>query len=134
MLSILLITVALLDLTGRLEWIIYTHHEVGKIIEDTYPSLMINIFKADSLYGTLDFNLLNTIWDSSKLGDYDYKQQKFNCDDFAVCMKDAVSKYSHDQSKPGEVFVELCMEKNAKGHHVYNYTVNPFRELILFEL
>ena len=60
------------------------------------------LFKADSLYGTLDYHLLKTIWDSSTLGDYDYKLHvhKFDCDDFAVCMKDTVSKYSHDQTKP----------------------------------
>ena len=32
----------------------FTHHEVGRIVENTYPSLNINRFKADSLYGTLD--------------------------------------------------------------------------------
>ena len=71
-----------------------THHEVGRIVENVYPSLNINKFNADSLYGTLDYHLLKTIWDSSTLGDYDYKLHKFDCDDFAVCMKDAVSKYT----------------------------------------
>jgi len=113
----------------------FTNHEVSKIIEDTYPSLTINMFKGDSLYGTLDFNLLKTIWDSSKLGDYNYKPQKFDCDDFAVCMKDAVSKYSHDQSKPDNrgSLCGIMYGRDAKGSHAYNYTVNPFGELILFE-
>ena len=68
-------------------------------MENPYPSLNIYRFKADSLYVTLEYHLLKTIWDSSTLGDYDYKLHKFDCDDFAVCMKDAVSKYSHDQTK-----------------------------------
>ena len=44
-------------------------HEVGRIVENAYPSLNINRFKADSLYGTLDYCLLKTIWDSSTLGE-----------------------------------------------------------------
>ena len=51
----------------------FTHHEVGRIVESAYPSLNINRFKADSLYGTLDYHLLKTTWDSSTLGDYGYK-------------------------------------------------------------
>ena len=68
-------------------------------MENAYPSLNINRFKADSLYGTLDYHLLKTIWDSSTLSDYDYKLHKFDCDDFAVCMKDAVSKYSSNKAR-----------------------------------
>ena len=34
----------------------FTHHEVGRIVENAYPSLNINRFKADSLYGTLDYH------------------------------------------------------------------------------
>ena len=77
-------------------------------MENAYPSLNINRFKADSLYGTLDYHLLKAIWDSSTLGDYDYKLYKFDCDDFAVYMKNAVSKYSNDQTSQtiGEAFVE----------------------------
>ena len=61
----------LLDPTGRSR--LFHTSEVGRIVENAYPSLNINRFKADSLYGTLDYNLLKVIWDSSTLGDYDYK-------------------------------------------------------------
>ena len=113
----------------------FTNHEVGRIVENAYPSLNIHIFKADPSYGTLDYYLLKTIWDSTKLGDYDYKNQKFDCDDFAVCMKDAVSKYSHDQTKPDNrgSLCGIMYGRNAQGLHAYNYTVDPFGELILFE-
>ena len=80
-------------------------------MENAYPSLNINRLKADSLYGILDYHLLKTIWDSSTLGDYDYKLHKFDCNDCAVCMKDAVSKYSHDQTKPnnrGSLYGIMC--------------------------
>ena len=84
----------LLDPTGRSRLFNFTH-EIGRIVENAYPSLNINRFKAVSLWN----HLLKTLWDSSTLGDYDYRLHKFDCDDFAVCMKDAVSKYSHDQTK-----------------------------------
>ena len=112
----------LLDPTERLIGVDYfTHHEVRRIVENTYPSLNISRFKAtlfiwntrlsSSKDQRLQHILLSdlqcckvlitiTIWDSSTLGDYDYKPHKFDCDDFAVCMKDAVSKYSHDRTKP----------------------------------
>ncbi|XP_065896143.1 glutathione synthetase-like [Dysidea avara] len=47
----------------------FTYHEVGRIVENAYSSLNINRFKANSLYGTLDYHLLKTIWDSSTLGE-----------------------------------------------------------------
>ena len=62
-------------------------------MENASPSLNINRFKADSLYGTLDYHLLKTVCDSSTLDDYDYKLHKFVCDNFAVCMN------PHDHTK-----------------------------------
>ena len=44
---------------------------------------------------------LKTTCDSSILGDFDHILHKFDCDDFSVCMMDALSKYYHDQTKPG---------------------------------
>ena len=70
-------------------------------MENAYPSLNINRFKADSLYGTLDYHLLKTIWDSHQHWvNMTTNYTSFDCDDFAFCMKDVVSKYSHDQTKP----------------------------------
>ena len=44
----------------------FTHHEVGRTVENACSSLNINRF---SLHGTLDYHLLKTIWDSSTLGE-----------------------------------------------------------------
>ena len=47
-----------MDPTGRLGVGCFTSHKIGIIVENAYPSLNINRFKADSLYGTLDYHLL----------------------------------------------------------------------------
>ena len=57
-LSFLLQIKMMLDPTGRLGVGCFTSHEIGIILENAYPSLNINRFKADSLYGTLDYHLL----------------------------------------------------------------------------
>ena len=56
-LSFLLIKM-MLDPTGMLEVGCFTSHEIGIIVENAYPSLNINKFKANSLYGTLDYHHL----------------------------------------------------------------------------
>ena len=56
-LSFLLIKM-MLDPTGRLGVGCFISHVIGIIVENAYPSLNINRFKADSLYGTLDYHLL----------------------------------------------------------------------------
>ena len=115
----------------------YTGTEVERIIHGVYPGVVINFYQSDLNYGSLqlDYNLLYDIWDISKLGDYRWTQHKFDCDDFAVCLKGEVSKYSYNQRLPDDKgsLCGIMWERNARGAHAFNFTIDPFENLILFE-
>jgi len=68
------------------------HHEVGRIIQISYPS---NIFKADSR--TLYYIILG--------GCYDYK---LHSDDFVICMQDAVSNDQAKSDNGGSLYGIIC--------------------------
>jgi len=78
----------------------FKHHEIGRIVENAYISQPQHqqVQRRLSLWNTAQY--LKTTCDSSILGYFDHILHKFNCNDFAVCMKDAFSKYYHDQTKP----------------------------------
>ena len=113
----------------------FTGQEVENVIHGIYPGVAITYYKSDPHFGTLDYNLLRGIWDRSGLGSYQWKEHKFDCDDFAVIMKGEVAKYSYNQSKPDDKgsLCGIMWGRNARGHHAYNFTIDPFGELILFE-
>ena len=119
-------------------WVIgvdhFTFTEVKDIIQAIYPNFD-NIYMSDANYGSLDYNLLHGIWMDSKLGDYQPIEHKFDCDDFAVCMKGEVSKYSYNQTKPTDMgsLCGIIWGRNDTTNHAFNFTIDSFLNLILFE-
>ena len=114
----------------------YTQGEVERIIRDVYPGVAINFYQSDGSYGSLDYDLLHGIWNNSGLANYQWKAEKFDCDDFAICMKAEASKYSYNQTLPNNKgsLCGIMWGQNAAGtHHAYNFTIDPFGKLILLE-
>ena len=113
----------------------YTRTEVSRIIRDVYPDVAINCYQSDENYGSLDYDLLRGIWNDSGLRNYRRTPEKFDYDDFAVCMKAAVSKYSYNQSQPADKgsLCGIMWGRNREGAHAYNFTIDPFGNLILLD-
>ena len=113
----------------------YTGPEIERIFTRTFPCVPIKFYQSDHHYGSLDYNLLHGIWNDSTLANYQWKEEKFDYDDFAVCMKAEVSKYSYNQSQPTNKgsLCGIIWGRNDKGTHAFNFTIDPFENLILFE-
>ena len=109
----------------------YTVGEIEQICNHAFPDLSINFHQTDHRYGSLDYNLLHGIWNDSKLVNYKGKKEKFDDDDFAVCMKAEVSKYSYNQSQPTDKG-SLC-GIIWEATHSFNFTIDPFGNLIIFD-
>ena len=75
---------------------------------------------------------------NSKVDDYKYKPSKFDYDDYAICMKMEVSKYSCNQKLPKDKG-SLCgiiwgkEVKELKQAYAFNFIIDPFENLILFD-
>jgi len=69
------------------------------------------------------------------LSNYAWKQHKYNDDDFAFSYKAAVSRYSHDQTRPTDKgsLRDVIWGRNNTGDHAYNFSINPCGELLLIE-
>ena len=94
-------SVYLVDESGSVEtqWLVgvdsFTGKEVESIICKVYPDIFIKFYQANPTYTSLlDYNLLLAIWKDSGLGAYHWSKEKFDCDDFAICLKGEVAKYS----------------------------------------
>ena len=116
----------------------YTGQEVKSIINQTYPSLNVQYY-ADLHYMALDMEDIHAIWNESKLDQskwdsYRWKHERFDCDDFAICLKAQVAKYSYNQSVgKGGSLCGIVWGENNKSAHAFNFTVDRFGKLILFE-
>ena len=117
----------------------YTGREIKKIMNETYPNLNVQYY-ADLHYMALDLEGLQNIWknestlDQSCLGSYRWKHERFDCDDFAVCLKAQVAKYSYNQSfGKGGSLCGIVWGRNDYSAHAFNFTVDQFGKLILFE-
>ena len=113
----------------------FTSTEVKSIIRDIYPTETIYFYMPDPNYGSLDYDLLHRIWRNSNLGRLQPIEQKFDSYDFAVCMKGEISKYSYNQTRPTDMGSLCGIIWGRKGieNHAFNFTVDPFSNLILFE-
>ena len=113
----------------------YTGPEIERIFNRTFPCVPIKFYQSDYHYGSLDYNLLHGIWNDSMLANYQWTAEKFDCDDFAVCMKAEVSKYSYNQSRPTDKgsLCGIIWGRNDRGAHAFNFTIDPFGNLILLE-
>ena len=118
----------------------YDKHEVTDIVNRVFPGIYISFYHSDYLYASLDFDTLHGIWDDSGLRNYRYIPSKFDCDDFAVCLKAQASKYSYNQSLPddkgslcGIIWGKRTDDNGKIIVHAFNFTIDPFEKVILFE-
>jgi len=112
--------VQVLNLIGRLGVDYFTGWEMENIVQGPYPGIVITYYKSDPSFSTLDYNPLRGIWDRSGLGNYNWIDHKFDCDDFAVIMKGEVA---YNQSSPDD-----------KGNLCGSCGVEMHKELILTTL
>ena len=136
-------SVYLVDNSGAIEthWMVgvdyYNESDVQRIIHGVYPSLTINFYQEED-YGSLEYEAMYDIWKNSKVDDYKYKPSKFDYNDYAVCMKTEVSKYSYNQKLPTDKG-SLCGiiwgkdAKEPKQAYAFNFTIDPFENLVLFD-
>ena len=124
----------------ELQWMIgmdyYVNAEIEHIITAIYPGLQIAFYNMDREYGTLDYDILLGIWNDSGLGNYQIAREKFDGDDYAICMKAAVAKYSYNQTLPADKgsLCGIIWGRNASGEgDAINFTIDPFKSLILFD-
>jgi len=113
----------------------FSGREVEKIVQDVYPHTIIIYYDSDLVYGTLFYEQLKDIWDKSGLANYAWKQHKYDDDDFAFSYKAEVSRYSYNQTRPTDKG-SLCgvmWGKSSTGDHAYNFSINPYGELLLIE-
>lgn len=111
----------------------YTFKEIEQIFNHAFPKLTIRFHQSEQHYGSLDYNLLYGIWNDSKLANYEGKKEKFDDDDFAVCMKAEVSKYSYNQSRPTDKGSLCGIVWEATHTRTLNFTIDPFGNLIFFD-
>lgn len=114
----------------------YTATEIREIINKTWPHLTVAFYEADLHYMPMDMQQLHSVWVNSKLGNFNWTKEKFDCDDFAVCLKAEMAKYSYSQQAAGGRGGSLCgIMWGAKSNaaHAFNFTIDPLKNVILFE-
>ena len=118
----------------------YTGREVQDILSVNYPEVNIQLYKADAKYRAMEYHVLKTIWDNSGLDDFEWKREKFDCDDFAICYKAEVAKwcYRTEASIPdaclcGIIWGKRTTPAGQQEGHAFNFSVDPFGKLILIE-
>lgn len=114
---------------------LFTSTEVENIICKKYPDLSIKFYQADPTYGSLEYCLLLDIWKEAGLSPYQFSKDKFDSDDYAICLKAEVAKYSYNKSSLSKgLLCGIMWGKNNQGaQHAFNFTIDPFGQLILFE-
>ena len=115
----------------------YTGAEIQNILNTTYPNSRLSLTRADALFHPMDYATLKKIWDGSGLSGLKWKSEMFDCDDFAICFKAAVAKWYYNETEPAQKpMASLCgiiWASRPRVAHAYNFTVDPFGQLILFE-
>ena len=112
----------------------YIGSEIKAIINKIYPDLNVAFYLADMNYMAMDMDRMHKIWVGSRLGDYKWTKEKFDCDDFSVCMKAQVAKYSYNQLVgKGGCLCGIMWGSTDKSAHAFNFTIDPFQNLLLFE-
>jgi hypothetical protein len=97
------------------------------------------VLNADIRYHTLTTTEVIQIYQQSDLNPakkkFEWKAEKFDCDDFAICFKADVSKwmYQHEQQVPaGAAFGVMWGTKKKEGH-AFNFYITPELDIVLFE-
>lgn len=113
----------------------YTAREVQDILQNKYPGVQIKFYPGDRKYVQMEYSTLKSIWDSSGLKNYNYTVAKFDCDDFAVCYKAAVSKWCYGEETPANTacLCGIIWGNDGKDAHAFNFSVDAFGNLVLLE-
>ncbi|KAI0324626.1 Moa, A lectin from the mushroom marasmius Oreades in complex with the trisaccharide Galgalglcnac [Cubamyces sp. BRFM 1775] len=104
-------------------------HEVHTILRaNPYLRQDFKSYKADGMYLILSRARLQEIWRNSGLSGRRWREEIFDCDDFAFVYKAAVAKWGDDQFK-ADGFAIICgtmFGTNARNEgHAYNWMINP---------
>ncbi|KAI0664074.1 Moa, A lectin from the mushroom marasmius Oreades in complex with the trisaccharide Galgalglcnac [Cubamyces menziesii] len=107
-------------------------HEVHTILKaNPYLRQDFKSYLADGMYLILSRERLQDIWRNSELPSRHWREEIFDCDDFAFVYKSAVAKWGDEQFKAdgfaivcGVMFGTRVHEGEVDGH-AYNWVVNP---------
>tara|TARA_A100000171_G_C2107750_1_gene133268 strand:- start:340 stop:1233 length:894 start_codon:yes stop_codon:yes gene_type:complete len=117
--------------------LIITGNEIIDILENTFnmPENEIIAFNNDDDYCMIDESQAVAIWNDSGLSDYKYSDPKFDCDDFAFCMRGEASKWNYNRSTTnlGVALGEAWGYKGEHKQHAYNFYITPDRSVALIE-
>ena len=111
--------------------------QVYEILREKYPNATSSIYRADTSYSPMDYAKMQSIWRSSNLEKYRWKEEKFDCDDFAVCFKATVAQWCYHNIPDQEAYlcgVMFATSNNwRKEGHAFNFTLDANKTVILFE-
>ena len=112
----------------------YRASDIKEIVKRYYPKLQINSNFTDGEYVSMSYDEMKRIWDSSSLSRHEWREQKFDCDDFAICFKAKLAKRSYNNAYKRPFMCGVMFGRKPDGSkHAFNFTVNDKGELILFE-
>ena len=98
----------------------YAGEKIERIIRAVYPSVPIDSYEADAIYGSMDYDRLHTIWSDG---------------DYAVQLKEKVSQVPNHYNLP-DVRGYLCGIMSgtiANEASTINFTIDQSVNLILFD-
>ena len=98
----------------------YAGEKIERIIRAVYPSVPINSYEANAIYGSMDYDRLHTIWSDG---------------DYAVQLKEKVSQVPNHYNLP-DVRGYLCGIMSgtiANEASTINFTIDQSVNLILFD-
>ncbi|KAH9903466.1 ricin B-related lectin [Cubamyces lactineus] len=117
-------------------------HEVHTILRaNPYLRQDFKSYKADGMYLILSRARLQEIWRNSELPSRRWREQIFDCDDFAFVYKAAVAKWGDEQFK-ADGFAIVCgtmfgtrEEEGEVYGHAYNWMIDPndHSSIVFFE-
>lgn len=126
---------------------LYNSERIKNVIKQHYPDVEVSSVLVEGInetrtYFCLSYEKLWNLWSNSGVGGYRYVEQKFDCDDFSLCLKAAVAKHKHGMWAPGGALFAsfLCgvvfgrkVVWGETKEHAYNFTIDYPDNLIFFE-
>lgn len=126
----------------KISFYIITSDSLENIIRNYYTRTTFDLFSVDKKYHLLTIDEVNKVYIDSNLNtQYRYKSEKFDCDDFAICLKAEVSKWMYTKdltSKDGSEITAgaafgIIFGENTEGRHAYNFFITPNLEIKIIE-
>jgi len=123
----------LLDVNLLTKGISYT--TVQAALQTAYPSAKLTI-PLDKDYIPLLPDQFSNIWNQSGLPSRKYREETFDCDDFAWVMKANASNWSYGNIAPGAKLAGFCgfiIGSSDTGVHAFNIRINYLGAVSYFE-